>query len=106
HPLLRLSGHQGRYSANGSPQPLSKTSPYHPNRLSRCALRSIRPRRNKIGRAGDDRRVGPLVLVRRGPARTSVERPQRGGVGPLAPRQAPTAARTIEETNLSASPAP
>jgi hypothetical protein len=39
-PLVELSGRQGQPSADGSPQPLSKTQPYHPNRLSRCARRS------------------------------------------------------------------
>ena len=33
-PALKLT------AADGSPQPLSKTGPYHPNRISHCALRS------------------------------------------------------------------
>ena len=39
-PLVELSGCQAQPLADGSPQPLSKTQPYHPNRLPHCALRS------------------------------------------------------------------
>src|SRR5262249_1852953 len=36
-PRLKSSGRQGGPSSDGPPQPLSKTWPHHPNRLSRVA---------------------------------------------------------------------